>query len=147
MSLGDFPLGDVPLGEDAIVNEPDKPLARMRALYLDPKLRDFRRHSDGRYQDIHWVDAAFELALLTEFGKMSAAPDTGQTLRQIESPIGPDVPREVDERARRAVQHLVDRGVARVISVRHHAPHRHALFVAVHYQNLLTNEPGLVPIG
>lgn len=138
MSLGDFPLGQVPLGLDnAPIEVEDKPKLP-RAMLFDPMRRDFPLDDKGRYQDHHPVDAAVELALVLEFKKVGATLGAGQTFREIRSPSGPTVPREVDDRVRRALKHLTERRLIHIEHIAFEVPNRHALFLAITYRNLQT---------
>lgn len=147
MPLGDYPLGDVPLGDDGTDNVPPDAVSQLQAMYFDPNARDFPLGDDGRYVDLHPVDAAVEIALFIEFGAIGSSADAGQTLRQIQSPIGKSVAADVSDRVRRAVAHLVERGLIRIVSIENDAPNRHTLFVRFTYVNLQTSQAVVKVVG
>lgn len=147
MPLGDFPLGDVPLGDDGTDNVPPDAVSQLRAMYFDPQSRDFPMGDDGRYVDLHPVDAAVELALFIEFGSIGSSAELGQTLREIPSPIGRSVASDVSDRVRRAVAHIVEKGLIRIVSIENDAPNRHTLFVRFTYVNLQTAQEVTKVVG
>lgn len=116
-----------------------------RALLFDGATRTFLRDATGRYRDIHPIDQKVALTLLMEFGKITAAPDIGNTLLEIRTLIpGEALTTDVERRLRTPVlSGLITAGDIREITTPTRGtgftiilPHRGALEVKFDYENM-----------
>lgn len=135
MALGDSLFGEGLMGEDDVARAVSAGIIPPRAPRFDPSTRDYPLDDNGLYQDIHPIDSQVILALTVEFGKISSASTTGQTLREIPSPQGRRVKSDVDLRVRSALSRLTKRGSIAILKIGHSSPNRHTLHVAVEYMN------------
>jgi|ERR1043165_7779374 hypothetical protein len=141
MGLGDNLLGEGLLGEDDIARGVADGTLAPRAIRFNPLTRNFDIDENGRFTDEYPVDNAVSMALFMEQQKLGSAPETGQTLRKIPSPIGKKVGSDVRNRVQLALKHLTDRGDIRIVQIKHEAKNRHTLFVSVEYINLRLQPP------
>jgi len=122
-------------GDGDLTLVPFAPPIQPRALWFDPVSRDFLMDSNGRYLDLHPVDAAVLSQLLFEFGKIPAVPTMGQSYRQVESAFADDVLADVQARTRVALKDIVSRGDITIDNVAIDTRPTGALFVQVDYFN------------
>ena len=137
MTCGDDLFGESLCGEDDVSLAAASVALTSGAPFFDGLTRDFPLDADGRHVDIHPIDSAVQMALLVEAKKIMAAPDTGQTYREIKT-FGPKLKSDVDNRTRAALKHLTDAGSIKILRIEHEQPNRHSLFNAVWYLNLET---------
>lgn len=109
-------------------------LARPRALLIDPQGRDFPLDANGRYQDLHPVDASVVMALIMLQGKIRCSPDTGWTGDQIKDFSGPRGEADAKARVRSALKPAIDRADIEVVSIEYD-PKPAGPFVRVQYYN------------
>lgn len=134
MSLGDLPLGEGLLGEP-IATAPITPSpTRPRALQFDPQTRDHVMDANGRYVDIHPVDAGVVSSMMFAQGRIVSAPTVGQTLAQAEG--GNSLTKDVENRVRLAVAWLVNRGDIEIVAIRVDQTSGKAFEVELDYYNL-----------
>lgn len=134
MGLGDLPLGDGLLGEPlAIFPVPTAP-TRPRALWFDPTTRDFKIDSNGRYLDLHPVDAGVTQSMMFALGSLPGAPQIGQSLANAEP--GDALEKDVENRVRLAVAWLVNRGDVEIVAIRSEQGTSGAVLAELDYRNL-----------
>lgn len=80
------------------------------AARFDGATRTFPFDDDGRVLAVHPVDQGVALALLTEFGRMTAAPGSGVRLKTLTYAGGERLVEQVKAFCREAVKRWVDAG-------------------------------------
>ena len=145
MSAGEYDAGLELAGEEVIA-EASRPRRTTvpRALLFDGRTRTFLRDASGRCKDIHPVDQKVALALLIEFGKITSAPSTGNTLRELRTLIpGDALTHDIERRLREPLAEVLAAGDIREITTPARSsgfaillPFRGALEVTFDYENL-----------
>ena len=110
MGFGDDHFGDALFGQpvaDGVVAVASTP---PRALKINAATRGFDLDTNGRYIDIHPIDAAVATALLAVKGKIPSAPTTGAAYQQNDDPFGDRAPKTAEYIVRSALQRLITRG-------------------------------------
>lgn len=124
---------------------------RPRALRFNPLTRDYDKDSEGRYVDVHPVDAWVVQQLLFAAGKIPAAPNVGQTYHEIRSAYGPDVQRDVENRTKLALKRCLDAGDISLVAIRFVPIGQYGIAIQVDYVNerLLPRktQTATVPLG
>ena len=114
-------------------------------MLFDGATRTFLMDDNGRYRDIHPVDQKVALTLLLEFGKITSAPDIGNTLRQIRALVpGEALTADIERRLRTPIlTGMITSADIREVTTPTRAtgftilsPHRGALEVRFDYQNM-----------
>ena len=105
------------------------------AILFDAQTRAHPRDEDGRYIEIHPVDAAVIYALHFEKGRVLAALNQGRKFADIRNPTDNRVRRLVEDRVKHALARLTAAGDVTIQNIRHEAPNQYALFVEVSYYN------------
>jgi len=110
MGFGDDGFGNVLFGQPT----PDGVVAQRsttpRALKINAATRGFDVDANGRYIDIHPIDAAVATALLAVKGKIPSAPTTGTAYDQNDDPFGDRAAKTAEYIVRAALQRLITRG-------------------------------------
>lgn len=98
-------------GEDlsAALSDPRRVTKPVAALF-DGATKTFPLDDNGRVEAVHPVDQGVALALLTEYGKMTAAPGSGVKLKTITYAGGPRLVEQVKSFCRAAVKRWTDAG-------------------------------------
>lgn len=123
------------------------------AARFDGATRTFVFDDDGRMLAEHPVDQGVALALLTAFGKMTAAPGSGTRIKTITYAGGPRLDEQVRTYCREAVQRWTDAGDIREDSITVTVPRYGALSVVYAYTRLKDSGdrrrgvPGSVRLG
>lgn len=124
-------------GEDASASLGDpRRVTKPVAARFDGATRSFLRDDDGRQLATHPVDQGVALALLTEYGKMTAAPGSGTRIKTIKYAGGPRLVSEVESYCREAVKRWIDAGDIREVSIVVTVPRRGSLAVEYNYDRL-----------
>jgi hypothetical protein len=106
------------------------------AARFDGATRTFPLDDDGRVLASHPVDQAVALALLVEYGKMTAAPNSGTRIKKIKYAGGSRLEEEVRTYCREAVKRFTDAGDIREVSIKVDVPAAGRLNVEYNYVRL-----------
>ena len=123
------------------------------AARYDGATKAFPLDDDGRVYAEHPVDQGVALALLTLFGKMTAAPGSGTRIKTITYAGGPRLVEQVKAFCREAVKRWTDAGDIREDSITVTIPATGALSVIYAYTRLKDSGdrrrgvPGVVRMG
>lgn len=135
MGAGHFGAGIGRAGYDSTTYAAEVVRARIAAKRFDPQTRDYAFDANGYPDGVHPVDAAVQQAMHFELGKLSSSPEAGNSLRKVESPIGPRVSSNVQNRVRSALAHLTATREITIVRIEHEAGGRHGLKVRLTYIN------------
>lgn len=116
MALGDFLLGEGPLGFDPIASNSPAGVRQQRAPLIHPGLHDAVLLEDGSLLGVHPVDQEVALALGVARGTLGSAPDQGHSLGELEYGAR-DLEAQVQQRVEQALAVLLARGDVLLVSV------------------------------
>jgi hypothetical protein len=145
-----FDLGG--LDASASLSDPRR-VTKPVAARFDGASRAFLFDDDGRLLAEHPVDQGVALALLTEYGRMTAAPGSGTRIKTITYAGGPRLEEQVKAYCREAVKRWTDAGDIREESITVTVPARGSLSVVYAYVRLKDSGdrrrgvPGRVRVG
>lgn len=126
--------GTLLAGVDPITDAVAAGTARPRAIKLNPQTRDFYLDANGRYVDIHPVDAAVVNALVMLQGRIKVSPQTGWTGDKMIDFWGDRAAADASARVRTALKQLTDSGDVSIDRIEYQ-PQPSGPFVRVWYFN------------
>jgi len=107
-----------------------------RAALFDGATRTFLRDEAGLLQDVHPIDQAVALALLTELKKLAAAPTAGSGVRAIPFAGGPTLFDDVTTYCRKAVERFTAGGDIREVGINVTVPFGGRVNVTYDYERI-----------
>jgi hypothetical protein len=122
----------------------DRTTATSRA--LNPKTLDYERDATGRLRKRHWVDNAVWTLLRTRKGSVRSAPDVGNSVPELRYIDEKTTPADVVDRVSVALANLITRQLVRIDRVQVDLGATGAILYQVDYTNLVTAQPGRVPL-
>lgn len=135
MGAGHFGAGIGRAGFDDTTFAAEVIRARPAAKLFDPRTRDYGLDANGYVNGTHPVDAAVQVAMHFQAGKLASIADAGNTLRDVRVTVGPRVRTDVENRVRSALAHLTTRGDITIVKIEHEPGGRHGLKVRLTYIN------------
>ena len=118
MPLGDYALGDAPVGWDLPGPlPPPRNVTPPPALFFDPAIRDVQVLANGQYRGQHPIDHTVTLRLFMVLGKIPVAPDTGSTVRSLAIDTDARMTADADARVRLVLADLLANGDVQLVSV------------------------------
>lgn len=145
MGAGDYDAGDTDIaGEDPIAAlSAARGLIPPAALVFDGATRTFLSDDDGRLKSVHPVDQKVALAVLIQQKKLSSAPDTGSTLKEIKYLDPAKIVTDATNRVNRALNAVLQPGDIEIIRIQVTQPSRWSVSILLEYKNL--RDPGSAP--
>ena len=138
MGAGDYAAGFADIaGEDPIaVLSAARDLLPPLALAFDGETRTFLRDENGLLLSVHPIDQKVALALFIEQKKITSAPNTGSTLREIKYLDPQKVVTDATNRINRALNAVLKPGDIEIISLEVTQPSRWSISTKLEYRNL-----------
>ena len=106
------------------------------ALVFDGATRTFLSDENGRLKSVHPVDQKGALALLIQQKKLSSAPDTGSTLKEIKYLDPAKVVTDATNRVNRALNAVLQPGDIEIIKLEITQPSKWSISIRLDYRNL-----------